>query len=231
MLPFEHFEVVTFDCYGTLIDWESGILEAVRPILARSGIEAGDDLLLESYARLESEAETGAYAPYARVLRRVMEGMGRRFGVEVGPEEIDCLPDSIAQWPPFPDTVKALGRLKTRYRLAVVSNIDDHLFARTAPRLEVPFDWVITAEQARAYKPSRRVFDLALRTIGVEARRILHVAQSLYHDVGPAQELGLATVWVNRRAGRPGSGATMPADARPDVEVEDLESLVRLAGL
>jgi 2-haloacid dehalogenase len=127
--------------------------------------------------------------------------------------------------------VEALRALKAKYRLVIVSNIDDDLFQHSARLLQTPFDDVITAQQVGAYKPSLRNFEAMLQRVSVAREQILHVAQSLYHDIGPAKAMGLATVWVNRRHGRPGSGATPPASATPDLEVSDLRTLVARIGL
>ena len=225
------FEILSFDCYGTLIDWEAGILAALAPVLARHGCEVPADDLLRAYAILETAAEGGPYRPYAAVLQEVVAGLGRRFGFAPTAGECDALAATIADWPPFPDTVAALGRLKTKYRLAVISNIDDDLFAGSARALGVGFDWVVTAQQVASYKPSLDNFRAALARFGSPADRVLHVAQSLFHDIAPARTLGLRTVWVNRRRGREGSGATPPATARPDLEVGDLAELAVLAGV
>lgn len=168
---------------------------------------------------------------YEIVLRLVMTELSLRFGFDADRAELDCLSASIPSWRPFPDTVDALRRLETRYRLAVVSNVDDNLFEATAKRLGVSFDAVATAQQARAYKPSPRAFEHAIRKVGAPPERILHVAQSIYHDIVPARALGLATVWVNRRKGREGHGATAPAAGTPDLEVPDLRSLADAMGL
>jgi 2-haloacid dehalogenase len=228
-LDFSRKAVLTFDCYGTLIDWEAGILAAVRPILRAHGVEAGDDQVLELFARLESAAEAGPYRPYAQILASVMRGLGQRLGFAPGPAEVGALAASVGDWPPFSDSVAALAALKRRFRLAIISNIDDDLFAASQRRLGVDFDWIITAQQARSYKPSLNNFRLALERIGVPQEQVLHVAQSLFHDHVPAKQLGLETVWVNRRGGQPGPGATPPAEAQPDLEVPDLRTLAELA--
>lgn len=229
MLDFDTYKVLTFDCYGTLVDWESGILAAVRPVLDRRGIPASDDAVLESYASVEAELEEGEYAPYAGLLRSVMAGLARRLGFEPSRDELGCIAESVKDWEPFADTVASLERLRTKYKLAIVSNIDDALLAHTARRLVVPFDFIITAQQAKAYKPSHAVFERALATIALPREQILHVAQSLYHDIAPARALGLSTVWVNRRRGLRGAGATPPADATADFEVPDLATLATRA--
>jgi 2-haloacid dehalogenase len=228
MLDFSRFRALTFDCYGTLIDWESGILAALGPLLAAHGKSLADEKLLELYAELEAEAEAGEYQSYRKVLETVARSIGRRLGFEASEQEARSLPESLKHWPPFPDTVAALRRLKTRYQLAIVSNTDDDLFAHTARLLEVPFDWVITAQQARSYKPSHNNFRLALERIALPPGQVLHCGQSIYHDVVPARALGLATVWVNRR-GAKGGGATKAAQGQPDLEVPDMKTLAEMA--
>jgi 2-haloacid dehalogenase len=165
------------------------------------------------------------------VLRAVLEGFGARFGFVPSAAECDQFAGSVVDWPAFPDSTPALQALHTRYRLAIISNVDDDLFAGSAQRLQVPFDWIITAQQAQSYKPSVHNFHLALTRMGVPQHHVLHVAQSLYHDIVPARTLGLHTVWVNRRQSRPGTGATPPAQAQPDLEVPDLHTLAVQAGV
>lgn len=229
MLDFSRFEILTFDCYGTLIDWERGILAALRPVLDRHGITLPDQQVLELYGELESAAERGAYRPYRDVLAAVMGGFGSRLGFTPSPEERAALAASVGEWPPFPDTVEALQALSRRFRLVILSNIDDDLFALSARHLAVEFAAVITAQQVGSYKPDLRNFHLALAQLGTSPDRVLHVAQSLFHDIAPAQAVGLTTVWINRRHDRPGFGATPPATARPDLEVPDLRTLAYLA--
>ncbi|HUE53972.1 MAG TPA: haloacid dehalogenase type II [Terriglobales bacterium] len=229
MLDFTRFQVLTFDCYGTLIDWETGIFGALRPILTAHGRTVTDAELLEFYSELELQAEQREYQSYREVLKSVVRGFGERLGFVPSESEVRSLPESLANWLPFPDTVAALRKLKSRYQLAITSNVDDDLFAVTARRLEVQFDHVITAQQARAYKPSLRVFKLAQERIGVQPTQWLHVAQSVYHDVVPAKSLGIATVWVNRPSPRPGAGAAKAASAQPDLEVHSLKALADLA--
>jgi 2-haloacid dehalogenase len=230
MLSFARFRVLTFDCYGTLINWEQGILAALRPLLAAHHCSLPDDDILARFARLETAAETGPYRPYREVLAHVVDGLAAQLQFTPTPHERDSLAASLAHWPPFPDTVAALRTLKKHYKLAIISNIDDDLFAHSARHLQVAFDWVITAQQAQSYKPSPRHFTLALERLALPKEHILHVAQSLYHDIIPATQLGLATVWVNRRHGQTGAGATPAAQAAPDLEVPDLRTLVSLMG-
>ncbi len=229
MLDLTRFKVLTFDCYGTMIDWEGGIFAALRPILAAHGKELSDPALLALYAELEVAAEQGEYLRYRDVLQSVVRGFGQRLGFSPTDAEVRSLPESVATWNPFPDTVEALRKLSSRYQLAVMSNIDDDLFTASASKLEVAFSHVITAQQAGCYKPCMNIFRLAEEKIGVSRDRWLHVGQSIYHDVIPAQSLGLATVWVNRRSPRPGAGAAKAAAANPDLEVPDLQTLAKLA--
>jgi 2-haloacid dehalogenase len=228
-MNFAPFTVLTFDCYGTLIDWESGILAALRRVLEPRGIRPTDDELLALFAEVESPIQFGPFRRYREVLDLSMEALARRLGFEPTPAERTAISESLASWRPFPDTVAALRRLAPRFRLGVISNVDDDLFAASAPRLGVSFDWVVTAEQVRSYKPSRRNFDVALERIGRPKAEILHCAQSLFHDIAPARSAGLTTVWVDRRAGRPGTGATPKAAAEPDLTVPDLATLAAQA--
>jgi 2-haloacid dehalogenase len=234
MLDLTRFKILTFDCYGTMIDWETGIFTALRPILAAHGKRISDSALLELYSELEASAEAsaekGEFLRYRGVLQSVVRGFGERLGFLPTDAEVRWLPESLANWQPFPDTVEALLKLKTRYQLAVISNVDNDLFAATAPKLGVAFDQVITAQQARCYKPCLRIFELAEERLGVRREHWLHVGQSIYHDVIPAQSLGIATVWANRPSPRPGAGAAAAAAGKPDLEVPDLQTLAKLAG-
>jgi len=228
-LDFSRYKILTFDCYGTLIDWESGIFSVLRPILRAHGKSISDAQLLETYGELEAQAEQGEFKPYRDVLQLVVSGFGKQLGFEPTEEEKRSLPESLQDWLPFPDTVKALERLKSKYKLAIISNVDDDLFAATARRLKVNFDYVITAQQAHCYKPGLDIFKLALKTIAIPPEQILHCAQSVYHDVVPARPLGMSTVWVNRPSPRAGVGAVRPASENPDLQVPNLETLANLA--
>ena len=223
-LDFDRFRALTFDCYGTLIDWETGLLAALRLILNSHGRELTDAQILKIYSELEPQAQI-PWRLYREVLAKVVVGLGQRLGFQASAAELQSLPDSLQNWQPFPDTVAALARLKTKYKLAIISNTDDDLFAGTAKHLQTNFDAVITAEQAKAYKPSLAPFHLALERLAMPRDRILHVGQSVYHDVVPAKSLGMGTVLVYRR----GFGATRPSDAQPDFIVPDLETLASMA--
>src|SRR3954471_14769008 len=219
-MEYAAFDALTFDCYGTLIDWERGILAALQ-------IDADPDEVLAAYGELESELEAGEYLRYREVVARCYDGLAERYGLP--PDGRDAFAEAVGEWPPFPDSPAALARLKERFKLGVITNCDDDLFARSNPRLGVEFDWVITAEQARGYKPRTENFELAFERIDVARERILHVAQSLFHDHVPARALGMTTVWIDRRQGRSGGGATPPAEAQPDLTLPDLKSFADLA--
>jgi 2-haloacid dehalogenase len=231
MLNFDDFGVLTFDCYGTLIDWESGIWEALWPVLANHRIDMTTDQALELYGELESKAEREEYHDYKTVLRMVLEGFGSRLGFVPTQNELHRLSESVKDWPAFPDSTRALQAFKRKYKLAIISNVDDDLIALSAQRLDVQFDWIITAQQAKSYKPSLNNFHLAFERIGAPRNKILHVAQSLFHDIVPAKALGLSTVWINRRHDKAGFGATPPAQAQPDLQVPDLQTLAGTMGL
>lgn len=227
-IDFGAFDALTFDCYGTLIDWESGILAAAAELLggARWG-EEGEELL-EAFGRAESAAERGAFRSYREVLRVVARRLADDFNASVTEESIERFAGSVGAWPAFPDSSEALRALSAHFRLAIVSNVDDDLFTGSAARLGVRFDEVVTAQQVESYKPGRPHFDEVLERLALPRERVLHCAQSLYHDIAPARELGFTCVWVNRRAGRAGGGATPPQTARPHLEVPDMATLARL---
>jgi 2-haloacid dehalogenase len=223
------FEALTFDCYGTLIDWETGLANAFRSVLRAHGMDAADEDVIARYARYEAEAEAGPYLRYRDVLATGLRGVAGELGVEPTAAEVEAFSRSVADWPAFPDSADALARLARRYRLGVVTNCDDDLFAASNRRLGVAFDWIVTAEQVGSYKPDERNFQVAFERLGLPRERILHVAQSLYHDHVTAKRLGLATVWIDRRRGREGSGATPIADAAPDASFPDMASFAAAA--
>ncbi len=225
MLDFSRFEILTFDCYGTLINWEDGILRCMHRVLVARGRDTDDATILRLYGDFEANAEQGEYRRYREVLQSVVRQFGERLGFAPTDQEANSLPESLKEWLPWPDTVNALQELQSWFRLAIVSNVDDDLFAATLPQLGVRFDQIITAQQAGAYKPSLKIFELALSRVGVPAHRVLHVGQSVFHDVLPAQSLGLATVWVNRPSSRTGVGAVKTAEGRPDLQVTSLAEL------
>jgi 2-haloacid dehalogenase len=197
---------LSFDCYGTLIDWERGILDALKPLHTSTP----DAELLRRYGDVEAALEARPYRPYRDILQDAAAGFGMssRFALE--------------DWAPFPDTAEALRRLGRRYKLAILSNVDDELFAASARKLGVVFDAIVTAQQCRSYKPSLNNFLLLRERLGEPP---LHCAQSLFHDHGPAKRLGWRTAWVKR-----GAVIGAAAEARPDVVVDDLRGLADALG-
>lgn len=229
MIDFSRFDAITFDCYGTLIDWERGILNALQPVLAPRAIDATEDELLERYARHEAALEAGAYLSYLDVLAEAMGRLCTELGFDASDDEGRAFAQAIACWPAFPDAAPALRRLHGRFKLAVITNCDRDLFALSNRRLGISFDWIVTAEDARAYKPDHAPFELAFETIDVPRERILHAAQSLFHDHVPGKQVGLTTVWIDRRHDTDGFGATPEASATPDLTVPDLKTFADVA--
>ncbi|HEX9759255.1 MAG TPA: haloacid dehalogenase type II [Nitrospiria bacterium] len=229
MLDFNQFEVISFGCYGTLIDWESGILEAFEPFFSRQNIPIEEGSILEFFSKAEAQSESGPYNEYKDVLRGVVRKTAEVFHLNLSTSEDHFLVESLKNWKPFSDTVEALRTLKKRFRLAILSNTDDALFSITAEHLHIKFDWVITAQQVRSYKPSLNFFRFAIQKIGVPSDKILHVGQSMFHDIVPAKNIGLKTVWVDRRRSKNGPGATPSGYARPDLVVPDLKTLALFA--
>lgn len=222
------FDAMTFDCYGTLIDWERGILAALGGLLGAHGVHLPDDELLAAFARHETALEAGPYLPYRAILAGVAAAISREQGVEPDPGELDAFAASVADWPAFDDSPSALASLASRFRLGVITNCDDDLFAASSRRLGVTFDVVVTSQQVGSYKPDHRNFEVMLERLGIARERILHVAQSLYHDHVPAKALGLSSVWVDRRGRGAGPGATPRADASPDLVVPDMATLSQM---
>lgn len=228
-LDYGRFEALTFDCYGTLIDWEAGILAGLRPAVASAGAEPSDEALLEVYARAEAAAEAGPYRRYRDILAASFREVCGRFDVNPSDEAAAAFGGSVADWRAFPDSADALRGLQSGFRLGVITNCDDDLFAASNRRLGVAFDWIVTAEAVGSYKPDPRNFEAAFAAIGLPRERILHVAQSLFHDHVPAKALGMSTVWIDRRQDRAGFGATPPASVIPDAVFPDMASFATAA--
>jgi 2-haloacid dehalogenase len=213
------YSVLSFDCYGTLIDWESGIMQVLGPWLERAGSPATREQILAAFA--EAEAPQQAATPdllYPALLARVHGAIAAHFGVAPDPEAAQAFGASIRDWPAFPDSAEALVYLKRHYRLVILSNVDRASFAHSQQKLKVAFDAVFTAQDIGSYKPDPRNFDYLLARLaeqGVAREQILHTAESLFHDHIPAKRIGLATCWIHRRAGQEGHGATR----RPETEV------------
>jgi 2-haloacid dehalogenase len=229
------FEAISFDCYGTLIDWEAGLAAVLRPWARSRGVALDDESLLAAYARHEERAEAeDPGALYPDILARSLTELGRDLGAEVTDQDAQRLARSVPDWPAFADSPAALAALGERYKLIILSNVDRDSFAGSQPRLGVSFDSVLTAQDIGSYKPSPRNFNALLAEagrLGVGEGRLLHAAQSLYHDHVPAQRAGLPTVWINRRHDRPGWGATPapPIDVTPDWEFPSMAAFAAAA--
>ncbi len=228
-IDWDRVEVLTFDCYGTLIDWEAGILAGLRPLVGDAGAGIADDALLERYGAAEASIEAGPYRRYREVLARGAQAVCRDLGATPDDAALATFGGSVADWPAFPDSADALARLHERYRLAVITNCDDDLFAASSRRLGITFDEIVTAQQVEAYKPSHRGFEEMFRRLDLPRDRILHVAQSLFHDHVPAKQLGLTSAWIDRRHGRDGSGATPAAEAAPDLTAPSMAAFADVA--
>ena len=228
------FKALTFDCYGTLIDWERGLLAELKPWASRHRLDVSDDALLAAFGEIETrcEAETPAKI-YPEILAEVLRRLAKDWSVTLGPGEAEAFGASVGNWPAFPDSAEALKYLKQHYKLVILSNVDRASFAKSNEKLGVVFDRVVTAQDVGSYTPSLRNFEHVLadidRHLGVKRGEVLHTAQSLFHDIVPAKSLGLATAWVNRRKVVGGGwGATPPAEAKPDFEVASLGELAAL---
>ena len=230
-MQLNQFAALTFDCYGTLIDWESGMLAALRPTFAKRRPDLADEALLEAHGRLEHEIEAAhPKMLYSEILRRTYLALATECGIVPDEAEAARYASSIRDWPAFPDTAAALQYLKRHYKLVILSNVDRISFQGSLPKLGVEFDAVLTAEEIGSYKPDRRNFHYMidkLAQLGVGKDKILHTAQSLFHDHVPAKEIGLATAWINRRHGKTGPGATRPtAPVTPDFVANSMAEFV-----
>jgi 2-haloacid dehalogenase len=227
------FSALTFDCYGTLIDWETGMVEALQPLTSQSSRKLTRDDILEAHARHESSQQVQTPAKiYRELLATVYRRLAEEWGVAVRWSECVTYGRSIRNWPVFPDTVASLQYLKRRYKIVILSNIDNESFSFSNEKLGVDFDAVYTAEDCGSYKPSARNFEYMLakiRTLGIEKSKILHTAESLFHDHGPANEQGLTSCWIHRRHDQEGSGAAMALTKTPkyDFRFESLGALVK----
>lgn len=220
---------LSFDCYGTLIDWITGVRGALGELAAGGGalpVDLGE--FFDTYLEVEGRIEAGPYMPYQEVLTAAQAELAQRFGLTVPPDRARLLAASVPGWKPYDDTNAALARLKTRYRLGILSNIDNDLFAATARHFEPVigrFDFVITAEDVGSYKPGHAHFTRLLETAIDDRAAHLHVAQSLFHDGVPAADLGIPFVWINRR------NEVNDTTARPLAEFPDLTALADRLGV
>jgi 2-haloalkanoic acid dehalogenase type II len=225
------FKALTFDCYGTLIDWETGMLAGLEPLAARSRVKRSREEILETYALHESAQEHSTPTlRYSQLLAITYKRIAEDWSTPAPWEECVAFGQSVRNWPAFPDSAGALKYLKQHFRLYVLSNVDNESFTHSNRKLEVQFDGIMTAEDIGSYKPSPRNFEYLLDRLGsqgIRKEQILHVAQSLFHDHRPANDFGLASCWINRQHARPGSGATRRTDQMPrlDFQFNSMEEL------
>jgi len=215
------FDIITFDCYGTLIDWEGGIINAFQSEAAKDGLALEGDQIIAAYNAEEPKVESRTYLPYREVLTETAGLVGSRLGWNISIERASFLAQSLAEWEPFADTNAALERLVRKFQLGILSNIDDDLLTGTRRHFTVQFDLIVTAQQVQSYKPGLAHFNEAMaRRSG---KRMLHAAQSYFHDVVPCAALGIPVVWINRKAERP-----LPGGPLPTHEVRNLSELADL---
>ena len=227
-------KILFFDCYGTLIDWETGLLNTLSPWIKGMGINKTDEEILDLFSKIEPQvqAETPGLN-YRKVLMTVISKMGESFGIEVNDDRKEIFGNSVVDWPPFSDSLQALQTLQKHYKLVILSNIDKESIEQTIQNhFAVDFYQVYTAEEIGSYKPDLRNFHHMLEqllSLGYKKENIMHVAQSLFHDHVPAKKLGLRSVWIDRRMSKEGSGATMipQEDVAPDYRFESMGEFVK----
>jgi 2-haloacid dehalogenase len=223
-MDYQKIRLLSFDCYGTLIDWKESVLSILEAYFEDSPLSFSRQELFRAFLEADRKMISDSYLPYREILAQVIELMAEELRFSLDPASRYLLSDRFSEWKPFPDTVRSLKQLKEKFQLAIISNVDDELFSISNKLLEVDFDFIVTAQQIGSYKPDHRNFQRALEVFGIDKQEHLHVAQSVYHDIIPARQLGLNTVWVNRY-GEP--ERTDPLEY-PDLEVPDLQSLVRI---
>ncbi len=226
------YSTLTFDCYGTLIDWETGLTNALAPLARQIEREMDTDEILYQFSLVDSVVQSEhPTMPYTQVLGKSHHALGRKFAVETSEEEDLAFAASIKDWPAFPDSVESLQYLKQHFKIVILSNVDREGFTHSNAHLKVEFDAIYTAEEIGSYKPSPRNFEYMLeklKLLGISKSDILHTAQSLHHDMVTAVAMGFATCWIDRRAGQSGSGATPAVDHPPvpDMRFESLADMV-----
>ncbi|HVY55049.1 MAG TPA: haloacid dehalogenase type II [Thermodesulfobacteriota bacterium] len=219
------FSLITFDCYGTLINWESGMKNALGDLAREKSLDIDIEALPQRYIEIELDIEQSGYRKYKEVLTLGVRRLFQEVGVELSNQEETVFADTINKWPPFEETHAVLKELKKNHGLAILSNIDDDIIRRSIDLMGVEFDAVITAEQVRSYKPSRRHWERALEVTRLPKEKILHIAASYVHDIVPAKEMGFTTVWINR------NNEKITGDIRPDYEFASLEPLLKLISI
>lgn len=227
MADYNQITHLSFDCYGTLIDWKKGVLEALMPLLNNYNLDLSEEELFALFAEADRELTAGKYRSYADILMETMDYIGKKLSVNFLAEDRECLLRSLPDWKAFPDTREALSHLGEYYSLNILSNIDGSLFEETRLELNTRFDRVITSEEVKSYKPAPVHFREAQEQFECNPLQWLHVAQSIHHDIRPAKSLGIQTVWVNRYA----EEVRTDPEEFPDLEVPDLKSLVTILNL
>jgi len=219
-------EIITFDCYGTLVEWHEVLAESVLAVLERRGTHRADGrLLLDTFSRHAHRLEQFPYRPYKEILRASLGAAFADHDVPVSPQDIEAIAASTKRMGPHPETKAVLARLRERFRLAIITNSDDDLIVHNLRLIEVPIDYVITAEQAQAYKPSPRIFEYAHARMGVTTAEVVHVAMSMALDIQACHQLRMRAIWINRL------GETGNADWLPYEELPDLRGVPALVGL
>ncbi len=223
-MDYTQFEILSFDCYGTLIDWKRSILDIIHPVISDYSLDIPREDLFRLFLEIDREYTIKDYTSYKEILYGIMDLIATKLNLLLHPNDRTCLVERFGQWEPFDDTVDTLEELHKDYKLAIISNVDDDLFAITNSKLQVEFDFIVTAEQVKSYKPSHNNFRKALSRFGTDSSKVLHLAQSIYHDIIPTNQLGWYNVWVNRYIE---PERTNP-DEYPNLEVPDLKSFVRI---
>lgn len=231
---FSGIKALSFDCYGTIVDWETGLLRALKPLLDKTNISV--DAALSAFA--ESEAFEEARTPgkrYPLILEAVCRTLAQKWNVAVSDDEVQAFGAAVPAWPPFADSSAALKRLQSRFKLCILSNVDHESFSGTERALSVTFDLVVTAQDVGTYKPNLKNFRTLLERLndqGLAANKVLHVAESLFHDHVPAQHLGLKTCWIDRRQGKGGgASAAKPVSVTPHLTFFSLAELATAAAV
>jgi 2-haloacid dehalogenase len=215
---------ISFDCYGTLIDWESGILACFEDLKKRYDIKISDIEILKLYANFEADEEHKSFRTYREILVSVLERFANHLSFTLLAEDKYALAESVKKWPPFPDTSLALKELQKKYKLVIISNIDDDLFAYSEALMDIKFDHIFTAQQMKNYKPALANFEYVQNALSLDKAEWLHVAQSLYHDHVPASKLGIKSVWIKRKSKAGDQGVAPQVDYMPKEKYEDMKS-------
>lgn len=223
-MDYRKIRLLSFDCYGTLIDWKESVLSILTSFFQDTPLSFSREELFQAFLEADRKMITENYLPYREILAQVIELMAEYLRFSIDPASKYLLSEHFVEWIPFHDSVRSLKQLKENYQLAILSNVDDELFSISNKLLEVEFDFIVTAQQIGSYKPDHRNFQRALEIFNIEKEEHLHVAQSIYHDIIPAKQLGINTVWVNRY----GEPERTEALEYPDLEVPDLQSLVKI---